>query len=104
MQKEVKKDENSPSRCVTCRTKKIDSNTNHIVSFERNQINYQVNFCHDCWQVLNTEVANLEEPRRNKHYFPMKEKSLLIFKRLIKAFLNDESIEEMIAVAKNGLL
>ena len=104
MKKEVNKDENSPSRCVTCRTKKIDSDTNRIVSFERNQINYQVNFCHDCWQVLNTEVANLEEPRRNKHYFPMKEKSLLIFKRLIKAFLNDESIEEMIAVAKNGLL
>ena len=104
---EVKEEnENSPSRCVTCKTKKTDSKTNHIVSFERNQINYQVNFCHDCWQVLQTELATFEEkPQiRNKHFIPMKEKSLQIFKRLIKAFLNDESIEEMIAVAKNRLL
>ena len=97
--------ENSPSRCVTCKTKKVDAKTNHIVSFQRNQINYQVNFCDDCWQVINTEINNVEEKFRQhkEHFSPMKQKSLQIFKRLIKAFVNDESIEEMIAVAKNGL-
>jgi len=34
---------------------------------------------------------------------PMKEKSVVIFKRLIKDFLIGESIEEMLAAAKNGL-
>ena len=97
--------ENSPSRCVTCKTKKVDTKTNHIVSFQRNQINYQVNFCDDCWQVINLEINNDEEKphHHTKHFFPMKQKSLQIFKRLIKAFVKDESIEEMIAVAKNRL-
>lgn len=96
--------ENSPSRCVTCKSKKVDTKTNHIVFFQRNQINYQVNFCDDCWQVINTEIHNVERKTHKKHFFPMKQKSLQIFKRLIKAFVNDESIEEMIAVAKNELL
>ena len=94
--------ENSPSRCVTCKTKKGDSTRNHnIVSFQKNQINYQVNFCHDCWQILNTQFTNFTSPKK---HFPMREKSLIIFRRLIKVFLNGESIEEMLAAAKNELL
>ena len=92
--------ENSPSRCVTCKTKKSDSKTNHIVSFQKKQINYQVNFCHDCWQVLSTQFKNMKSKNTRS---PMKEKSVVIFKRLIKDFLIGESIEEMLAAAKNGL-
>ena len=90
--------ENSPSRCVTCKTKNNDKNTNHIVSFQKNQINYQVNFCHDCWQIL---VAQLTKSQSGRKHFPMSEKSMIIFKRLITAFLNGESIEEMLVAAKN---
>ena len=93
--------ENSPSRCVTCKTKNVDSKTNRIVSFQKNQINYQVNFCHDCCQVLSAQFKSLKyQPK----HFTMRQKSLIIYKRLIKAFLNDESIDEIIAAAKNGLL
>jgi hypothetical protein len=92
--------ENSPSRCVTCKTRKSDSETNHIVSFQKKQINYQVNFCHDCWQILSTQFTNMKS---KKTHSPMKEKSVVIFKRLIKDFMRGESIEEMLAAAKNGL-
>ena len=92
--------ENLPSRCVTCKAKRSDSETNHIVSFQKKQINYQVNFCHDCWQVLSTQFTNMKS--KNAHS-SMKEKSVLFFKRLITDFVRGESIEEMLATAKNGL-
>jgi len=72
------------------------------VSFQKNQINYQVNFCHDCWQILNTQFTNFISPKQ--HLPMMREKSLIVFKRLIKDFLNGESIEEMLAAAKNELI
>ena len=92
--------ENSPSRCVTCKTKKQDTQTNRIISFQKQQINYQVNFCHDCWQIL---VTQLTKSKMDNKHFPMSEKAVIIFKRLMKTFLDGDSIEEMLIAAKNGL-
>jgi len=96
--------ENSPSRCVTCKARKSiinDDNSNIIVSFKKDQINYQVNFCQDCWKTLKGQFTNTETEQK---HFRMKQKSFIIFKRLIKTFINGESIEELLATAKNGLL
>ena len=96
--------ENSPSRCVTCKARKSiinGDNSNIIVSFKKDQINYQVNFCQDCWKTLKGQFTNTETEQK---HFRMKQKSFIIFRRLIKTFINGESIEELLAFAKNGLL
>merc|ERR1712203_1225575 len=54
----------------------------------------QVNFCQDCWKTLKGQFTNTETEQK---HFRMKQKSFIIFKRLIKTFINGESIEELLA-------